>query len=123
MKGGWDYSMGDKRRRKFISNRKIKMIISGILVIAVIFILSHLTPSAAIRSDLFFKGYFIKSIIADIEFNEEQHNLDKETLEDENSKIYTVKNKGFTDRNGFLINNFKVKKVGFLYFANNYGEA
>ncbi|MBM7833151.1 hypothetical protein [Clostridium sardiniense] len=115
--------MGDKRRWKIISKRKIKMIISGILVIAVIFILSHLTPSASIRSDLFFKGYFIKSIIADIEFNEFQHNLDKVTLEDDNSKIYSVKNKGFTDRNGFGIYNFKVKKVGFLYFANAYGEA
>lgn len=115
--------MGKKGIFIVISKRKIRMIISGILVIAVIFILSHLTPSAAIRSELFFKGYFMKSIIVDIEFNEEQHNLDKKTLEEENSKIYTVKNEGFTDRNGFLINNFKVKKVGFLYFANSYGEA
>ncbi len=115
--------MGKKGICIVISKRKIRMIISSILVIAVIFILSHLTPAAAIKSDLFFKGYFIKSITADIEFNEEQHNLDKEILEEENSKIYNIKNKGFTDRNGFSIYNFKVKKVGFLYFADNYGEA
>lgn len=53
------------------------------------------------------------------ELNSIQNELDKDTLEKENSKIYNLTNK--LPKSSLF--NFKVKKVVFLYFASKCGEA
>ena len=108
--------------KKFLNNKYLN-VLGIIMTIIVIFITLHLTPSLSIRSNLLFDGYFLEFFKGDIVFNEFQHNLDKDILEKDNSKIYTFTGTNSTYREGFLINNFKVKKVGFLYFVEPYGEA
>ncbi|WP_243283734.1 hypothetical protein [Clostridium thermobutyricum] len=108
--------------KKFLNNKYLN-VLGIIMAIIVIFIALHSTPSLSIRTNLLFDGYFLEFFKGDIVFNEFQHNLDKDILEKDNSKIYTFTGTNATYREGFLINNFKVKKVGFLYFADSYGEA
>ncbi|ENY99499.1 hypothetical protein ACED96_15205 [Clostridium thermobutyricum] len=108
--------------KKFLNNKYLN-ILGIIIAIIAIFIALHSTPSLSIRTKLLFDGYFLEFFKGDIVFNEFQHNLDKDILEKDNSKIYTFTGTNATYREGFLINNFKVKKVGFLYFADSYGEA
>ena len=108
--------------KKFLNNKYLN-ILGIIIAIIAIFIALHSTPSLSIRAHLLFDGYFLEFFKGDIVFNEFQHNLDKDILEKDNSKIYTFTGTDATYREGFLINNFKVKKVGFLYFAEPYGEA
>ncbi len=108
--------------KKFLNNKYLN-VLGIIMAIIVIFITLHLTPSLSIRSNLLFDGYFLEFFKGNIVFNEFQHNLDKDILEKDDSKIYTFTGSNATYKEGFLINNFKVKKVGFLYFAEPYGEA
>lgn len=59
-----------------------------------------------------------------VEKNEFQYKLDKDILNKENAMIYTIMNyKIYNKETGNIINNYKVKRIGFLYFTKDYGEA
>ncbi|NLK94206.1 MAG: hypothetical protein GX275_03290 [Clostridiales bacterium] len=104
--------------------KKLKLnllIVSGVIAL---FFLLHSTPTLAVRSKLFFDGHMLGAFQGKVEFNEFQHNLDKEVLESLNSKIYCITEAKINDfETGNGINNFRVNSKGFLYFAYYYGEA
>ena len=97
------------------------LIVSGVIAL---FFLLHSTPDLAVRSKLFFDGHMIGAFQGKVDFNEFQHNLDKEELESLNSKIYSINEANINDfETENVIYNFIVKSNGVLYFANYYGEA
>lgn len=83
------------------------------------FFMSHVTPKMSIKTHLIFSGHLNEYISSDIEYNELQNHLDKEELEAKNYKVYNLTNISSSSS----LFNFKVKKVGFLYFASKSGEA
>lgn len=101
-----------------------KIIISCIFLIIIGgFIAIHITPSLSIRTHLFVNGHPIGAFKGTVQTNEIQYKLDKTILDTENSMIYTIeKNDLYDKETGNLLYNYKVKKIGFLYFADEYGE-
>ena len=97
-------------------------ILAGIVILAS-FIILHLTPSLAVRTHLLITGHPIAPFTVTVRFNELQQSLDKNSLEQENSQIYCIDGKVKYYDTGNYIFNFKVKRAGFLYFAEYSGEA
>lgn len=102
-----------------ILKKNIKTIIAIIFILSIGFVASHLTPNLAIKTNLLVNCNFSESFTSGTELNSLQNKLDKDTLDRENSKIYNLTNT--SSKNSLF--NYKVKKVGFLYFASEYGEA
>jgi hypothetical protein len=98
--------------------KKFCIVIIGIIIG---FVALHITPSLAIRTHLMTTGYPVASFVVNVKFNKGQTNQDKVLLKKENSKIYYIEGNIKSDI-GTDIFNFKVKKIGFLYFAEYYGE-
>ena len=109
-----------------INLKKTNILLRCILVVIILFssfIILHITPALAVRSHLFVTGHPVAPFTVNVSFNKPQQNMDKDLLERENCKIYCIDG-DITDNDiGTLIHNFKVKKIGFLYFADYYGEA
>lgn len=100
--------------------KKIFMVIIGVIVG---FIILHITPSLAIRTHLFVVGHPVAPFVIKVKYNKGQTSQDEELLEKENSKIYYIDGDVKYNATGANMFNFKVKKYGFLYFAETYGEA
>jgi hypothetical protein len=104
-------------------SRKVIIIILFFLIIVGGFIISHMTPSTSIRTHIFVTGYPIGAFRGTVQINKGQYNMDKSILDKENAMIYTIIGYNLYDRQtGNVISNYKVKKVEFLYFTENYGE-
>ncbi|UZW15399.1 hypothetical protein OSC52_06055 [Clostridium pasteurianum] len=104
-------------------SRTAIIIVSFFLIIIGVFIISHTTPSMSIRSHTFINGYPIGAFRGTMQVNKGQYNVDKDILDKENSIIYTMVGYHLYDRiTENTIANYKVKKIGFLYFAEDYGE-
>lgn len=93
--------------------------ICTVFLIVIIFILSHLTPQLAIKTNLLFSGNFSEFYNARIQENDFQYNMDKIDLDKENARIYNLTN--ISPESPLF--NFKVRKVGFLYISEEHGEA
>lgn len=105
-----------KFSKKFIKLLFFLVIIGG-------FIISHMTPSVSIRTHIFVTGYPIGAFKGTVHINESQYNMDKSILNKENAMIYAFDGYNLYDRpTGNVLRNYKVKKIGFLYFTDNYGE-
>ncbi|AJA47223.1 hypothetical protein CPAST_c11230 [Clostridium pasteurianum DSM 525 = ATCC 6013] len=104
-------------------SRTAIIIVSFFLIIIGGFIISHTTPSMSIRAHIFINGYPIGAFKGTIQVNKGQYNMDKDVLHRGNSMIYTMVGYHIYDRvTGDVISNYKVKKIGFLYFVEDYGE-
>ncbi|MDF2506070.1 hypothetical protein [Clostridium sp.] len=102
--------------------RKIIILLSMCIIIGG-FVIVHITPSRSIRTHLFMIGHPTSAFKENFDINEPQYKMDKYILDDENAMIYRVKYHpigGIGTANE--IYNFKVKKIGFLYFTELYGE-
>lgn len=93
-----------------------------ITITIMLFIILHLTPSLAIRTRVFFMGYFVNAIKTDVVDDVTHNNMDKELLESENAKCYTLTNPPIEKATQGVLRNYKVVKIGPLYFASYYGE-
>lgn len=104
-------------------SRKVIIILLSFLITIGGFIISHITPSMSIRTHIFVTGYPIGSFKGTVQVNKGQSNMDKSILDKENAMIYTIIGYNLYDKvTGNVIGNYKVKKIGFLYFTENYGE-
>lgn len=106
------------------SSRKVIIILCTLIVITGGFITTHITPSISIRAHIFVSGHPIGAFKGTVQTNELQYKLDKNILDSQNAMIYTIK--GYIIygiSTGNVISNYKVKKIGFLYFTVGYGEA
>jgi hypothetical protein len=97
--------------------------LSSFLIVIGGFIISHMTPSMSIRTHIFVTGYPIGAFRGTVHINKGQYNMDKSILDKENAMIYTIGGYNLYDRlTGNVLSNYKVRKIGFLYFTENYGE-
>ncbi|MCI1946526.1 MAG: hypothetical protein LKJ66_12985 [Clostridium luticellarii] len=104
-------------------SRKVIIILLFFLIIAAGFIISHATPSISIRTHIFASGYPVGAFKGTVKVNKGQYNMDKSILDKENAMIYTIVGYNLYDRaTGNVITNYKVKKIGPLYFTEDYGE-
>lgn len=104
-------------------SKKVIIMLSSFSIIIEVFIISHMTPSMSIRTHIFVTGYSIGAFRGTVQINKGQYNMDKSILDKENAMIYTIVGYNLYDRlTGNVISNYKVKKIGFLYFTENYRE-
>lgn len=87
------------------------------------FIIAHINPSMSIRAHLFIYGHPIGAFRGNIKTMDSLYKADKDMLDKENAMVYPIE--GYTEYDrltGNVISNYKVKKMGFLYFTETYGE-
>lgn len=91
--------------------------------IIIIFILLHSTPSIALRSHLFITCHPVVAFTTGIVDDELHNKTDKQELKGQNAKCYTLTKPVHEEATDSYLENYIVKKVGFLLFAKYYGEA
>lgn len=102
--------------------KKVNKKLHIFIIIIGVFIITHIAPSIFIRTHLFIFGHPIGAFRGTVEINEPQYKLDKVMLDDENAMIYTIRGCNlFYHITGNSMINYKVKKIGFLYFTEAYG--
>lgn len=104
-----------------MKKKKIMILISIFSVLSIFFIL-HSTPSIALRTHLFMTGNPIVSLTTEIVDDKIHNEVDKQILENQNAKCYSLTNAAFEKATESKLTNFKVSKKGFLFFAQYYGE-
>ena len=87
------------------------------------YIILHSTPTLALRTHLFMNGHPIVSLSTGIVDDELHNNIDKQILESQNAKCYTLTKPAFEKVTQSNLSNYKVTKKGFLFYAEYYGEA
>ncbi|MHC6179096.1 hypothetical protein ACYUJ6_04475 [Clostridium sp. JNZ X4-2] len=104
-------------------SRKVIIILLFFLIITAGFIISHATPSISIRTHIFASGYPVGAFKVTLHVHKGLYNADKNALHKENAMIYYIQGYNLYDRaTKNPIGNYKVKKIGPLYFTENYGE-
>ena len=103
---------------------EILLMISPVIIIPIIlFAVLHSTPKLALRTHVFFNGHPILAFQTEIIPDREHNRIDKEYLKKEQAKCYSLTkapNGGTTDSH---FTNYIVRKKGFIYKANYYGNA
>ncbi|XXM73040.1 hypothetical protein ACQ0QQ_03840 [Lysinibacillus sphaericus] len=91
-------------------------------IVILLFLILHSTPQLAVRTNVFVMGYpaaALKSGLADDKF---EKYVDKDTSSEQNVKIYTLTEPPVEKATQGQLRNYRVKKIGFLHFAEYYGE-
>lgn len=91
-----------------------------IIIVIIGFIILYIILLVVVRIYIFIYGYFIVLIIIIVRINEDEINMDKLMLIKENFSIYYIDG-DVKDNIGVNIVNFKVKKIGFVYYVEFYG--
>ena len=104
--------------RKLIVKKEVIFLV----IIAIIFYLLHSTPSMAIRTEVFFKGYPKSALTSGIIDDEYHNEVDKEKFDELNAKAYTLTKPPIEKATQGELRNYLVRKFGFLHFAEYYGE-
>ncbi|TCO69228.1 hypothetical protein [Marinisporobacter balticus] len=87
------------------------------------YVILHITPTIALRTHLFMTGHPIVSLSTGIGPDEFHNKIDKQLLESQNAKCYTLTKPAFEKATQGELRNYKVTKKSFLFFAEYYGEA
>jgi hypothetical protein len=93
-----------------------------IFCIIALYIILHVTPTLALRTRIFMMGYPIVAFTTGIVDDEFHNTIDRQILESENAKCYTLTKPAFEKSTQGELRNYKVTKKGILYFAEYYGE-
>ncbi|RDY23203.1 hypothetical protein CHF27_009655 [Romboutsia maritimum] len=102
---------------------KNKMIITGIVVsIISLFLILHTTPTLALRTSLFLNGYFYEAMATEVIDDKFHNKVDKDILEKQNAKCYTLTIPPVEKVTQTELRNFKVTKDGSFYSVEYYGE-
>lgn len=102
--------------------RKIAIVIIAVSAI-LIFLILNTKPTLAIRTHLFLSGYFYESIATEIKDDEFHNRVDKDILEHQNAKCYTLTIPPIEKATHGELRTFKVTKKGYFYSVEYYGEA
>ncbi|MBU5427657.1 hypothetical protein KQI41_14805 [Tissierella pigra] len=94
-------------------------IICGIIALYIVF---HIIPTLALRTHLFMSGHPIIAFTTEIVDDEFHNKTDKQILESQNARCYTLTKPVFDKETKGQLRNYKVTKKGFIYFAEYYGE-
>ncbi|WP_407310009.1 hypothetical protein [Desulfosporosinus sp. SB140] len=104
---------------------KKKVVVAVIIMIVVLGYVTfqaHTTPDMAIRTYLLISGHPFSALTTGITENQFQTELDRNSLECQNAKIYSLTRPPLDTSGNHLIN-CKVIKRGSQYYAEPYGEA
>jgi len=104
-------------------NKRVITIIITLCCLVLMYVLLHSTPLVALRTHLFMTGHPIVSFATGIVDDELHNKIDKQILESQNAKCYTLTKPAFEKATQSKLRNYKVTKKGFLFFAEYYGEA
>jgi hypothetical protein len=99
--------------------KKRLMIIISLLSI---FVIAHATPSMALRTEVILMGHPVASLTTRIIEDDFHNQVDKEKFAELNAKAYTLTKPPVETATQGKLRNYLVRKVGFLYFAEYYGE-
>ena len=99
---------------------RIKIIIIAALVI--VFILLHSTPTMALKTHVFIMGYPKAAILSGVIEDEDHNKVDKEKFAELKAKAYTLTKPPIEKATQGELRNYLVRKIGFLHFAEYYGE-
>ncbi|EQF23923.1 hypothetical protein QEW_3246 [Clostridioides difficile CD160] len=102
--------------------KRIKLVLTTALSIIAVFLILHSTPTLALKTHVFFYGYFKEAIITEIVDDELHNKIDKEKLSKENAKCYTLTKPPIEKATESYLRNYKVTKKNLLYFAEYYGD-
>jgi hypothetical protein len=100
-------------------NKKVIIIVTLSILF---FIMLHSKPNIALRTHVFTMGYPKAAITSDIVDDEFHNEVDKERFAKLNAKAYTLTKPPTEKATQGELRNFLVRKYGFLYFAEYYGE-
>ncbi|MBP0726475.1 hypothetical protein J5Y03_15040 [Bacillus sp. RG28] len=104
--------------------RQITFLFSPLVLIPLLlFILLHLSPSIALRTHVFMDGHPIVALTTKIVDDQEHNQMDKEFLRNEHAKCYSLTKPPKDDLTDSFLQNYIVRKKGFIYIANYYGNA
>ncbi|PIC69237.1 hypothetical protein CSV77_14990 [Sporosarcina sp. P16b] len=98
---------------------------STIIIVALavfIFIILNSTPNIALRTHVFTIGYPKAAVISKVVDDEYHNEVDKEKFAKLNAKAYSLTKPPIEKATQGELRNFLVKKYGFLYFAEYYGN-
>lgn len=100
----------------------MKNMIISVAAIFMLFFLLHSTPNIALRTHLVLLGHPIAAVSTGIVEDDFSGNVDEEKLREWNAKSYALTKPPTERATQGILSNFIVKKNGFLYFAEYYGE-
>lgn len=102
--------------------KRVKLVLTVVISIIVMFLMLHSTPTLALKTHVFFNGYFKEAITTGIIDDELHNKIDKEKLSKENAKCYTLTKPPLEKATESYLRNYKVSKKYLLYFAEYYGD-
>ncbi|WP_110111787.1 hypothetical protein [Bacillus sp. CGMCC 1.16541] len=88
----------------------------------VVVILLHSHPHTALRTHVLLLGYPKAAITSDIVDDTYHNDVDREKFKELNAKAYTLTEPPIEKATQGLLRNYLVKRIGFLYVAEFYGE-
>ena len=96
--------------------------ISAIILVVAAFLLLHSTPKLAICTNVFLMGYPKEALTSEVEEYEFYNEVDENNFVEQNphSKFYILSNPPIEKATEGELNTYKVRKFGFLYFAEFY---
>lgn len=100
----------------------MKKMILSIAIIFLLFYLLHSTPNMALRTQIALLGHPVVAFSTGIIEDDFDGNVDEEMLKEMNAKSYALTEPPTERETQGILRNFIVKKNGFLYFAEYYGE-
>ncbi|MED4206833.1 hypothetical protein [Neobacillus mesonae] len=98
----------------------MKKIIGMALILGVLFASLHSTPKMALRFHILFMGYPNEALITDISDNKMDNRFHKKKLAALKEKTYILTKPPFEKQTKSKLDTFRVRKIGFLYFAEYY---
>ncbi|XQY91166.1 hypothetical protein ACNRWW_16925 [Metabacillus sp. HB246100] len=93
-----------------------------IIALVTIFLLVNSNPSMAVRTHVFFMGYPKAALTSGIVEDDYHNKVDKDKFVDMNAKAYTLTEPPIEKATQGELRNFLVRKYGFLYLAEYYGD-
>lgn len=93
-----------------------------LIALATTFLLLHSTPSMALRTQIFIMGYPKVALTSQIVDDVYHNKIDKDKFADLNAKAYTLTNPPIEKATQGELRNFLVRKIGFFYLAEYYGN-
>ena len=117
------YSIVYYKKGESMLKKKIITTIITVCCIVIMYVVLHSTPYVALRIHLLMTGHSVSSFTTKIVDDELHNKIDKQILESQNAKCYTLTKPAFEKATQSNLRNYKVTKKGFLFYAEYYGEA
>ncbi|WP_226666272.1 hypothetical protein [Metabacillus litoralis] len=93
-----------------------------LVALATMFFILHSTPSMALRTQVLFMGYPKAALTSEIIDDKYHNEVDRNKFAKLNAKAYTLIKPPIEKATQGELRNFLVKKFGFFYLAEYYGE-